>query len=91
MEEDLSGRSGVNVKISGPLSEDPEAAFGEGPAMLLIEDERLTDIELINAMDLLRSAGRDVSGVVLWGVDGRKLKRGKDYFGKYYGDKGKTE
>jgi len=88
---ELSKLSDLEVKITKPLSDDPSAAFGEDPAMLFIEDERLTDIELINSAELLRSAGRDIKGVAVYGVDGKKLRRGKDYFGKYYRDKGQTE
>ena len=91
LQKELSELSGVKVEIAEPLSGDPEAAFGEGPAMLLIDDEKLTDVELINATELLKSAGRDVKGLIIRNVDIKKLKRGKEYFGKYYRDKGKTE
>ena len=87
----LSALSGAEVEITEAVSDKPDAAFGKDPAMLLIEDEKLTDIELINALELLGNAGRKVSGIALFGVNEKKLGRGKDYFGKYYRDKGKTE
>ena len=53
-------------------------------ALILLEDAKTKDLELINSVDILENAGVPVIGTAVINIKEKKLKRMTEYFGKYY-------
>ncbi|MDY4747319.1 MAG: hypothetical protein SO251_00795 [Candidatus Fimisoma sp.] len=54
--------------------------------MIMYEDLKATDIQMINAVNTLYAVGIDNVGVITTNVKEKKIRRRKAYFGKYYPD-----